>query len=290
MLDFLSRKCSTLEAVFKNSSSPSHHIKFSKHPKAALSHISRQEIHCGLCKDNHFIYQCSKFLNMSVEERTNQVKAAKLCLNCLRSGHTSKNCNSSHCRKCNSKHNTLLHQTEHKTSSPKVSGSDDYCRKCNSKHNTLLHQTEHKTSSPKVSGSDDCEAKPGSSTMISAHFSNFDKSTQVLLSTAMVGISDREGRFHKCRVLLDSGSQSNFISTALVKKLQLKEIPVNIPVSGISQAFTRIKTAISASIKSNHNEFNTTLRCLVLENITNDIPAVVIDRAQLEIPKNIQSN
>jgi len=42
----------------------------------------------------------------------------------------------------------------------------------------------------------------------------FDKSSEVLLSTAIVYIRDNSGKFHKARVLLD-GSQSNFTAKAI---------------------------------------------------------------------------
>ncbi|KAJ8972069.1 hypothetical protein NQ314_000393 [Rhamnusium bicolor] len=44
-----------------------------------------------------------------VYSRYEQAKRLKLCLNCLKSNHISKNCSSSTCRKCQAPHHTLLH-------------------------------------------------------------------------------------------------------------------------------------------------------------------------------------
>lgn len=62
---------------------------------------------------------------MAGEEKTEQVKTAKLCLNCLSAGHQLKNCNSSHCKKCHHKKNTFLHQTERTVAEPIASTSND---------------------------------------------------------------------------------------------------------------------------------------------------------------------
>jgi len=41
----------------------------------------------------------------------------------------------------------------------------------------------------------------------------------VLLATAQIKFKDCKGNFHTCRALLDSGSQSNFITESSVRKL-----------------------------------------------------------------------
>jgi len=48
-----------------------------------------------------------------------------------------------------------------------------------------------------------------------------NKYYQVILSTAIVNTYDRDDKPHKCRILLDLGSQSNFITEEFSKKLNL---------------------------------------------------------------------
>ncbi|XP_066592933.1 uncharacterized protein [Prorops nasuta] len=62
---------------------------------------------CIVCKDQHLLYQCPEFLKMTVPNRIDSVKRAKLCINCLRR-HTGQ-CMRSKCKQCHKKHNTLLH-------------------------------------------------------------------------------------------------------------------------------------------------------------------------------------
>ncbi|XP_012060384.1 PREDICTED: uncharacterized protein LOC105623606 [Atta cephalotes] len=110
-----------------------------------------------------------------VEEKFKVVKNAHLCINCLRStAHQAKLCNSGTCRKCSKKHNTLLH-----TSNSNISESISNSKK------------EQSISNSKIS--------------------NQDSNVLLPLSTAIVNAYDSNNTSHSCRILLDSGSQINFI-------------------------------------------------------------------------------
>ena len=58
------------------------------------------ETKCLKCQQDHFLWQCQKFHNMQVKERSNFVMTKGCCLNCP-SKRT--------CKKCHKKHHTLLH-------------------------------------------------------------------------------------------------------------------------------------------------------------------------------------
>ncbi|XP_050516148.1 uncharacterized protein LOC126891011 [Diabrotica virgifera virgifera] len=78
-------------------------------------HISNRT--CASCDaPNHKIYTCTKFLRLSMPERTDLVKKSNLCINCLNRGHQVNNCNFGHCKNCNVKHHSLLHISEPSTS------------------------------------------------------------------------------------------------------------------------------------------------------------------------------
>ena len=61
------------------------------------------------------------------------------------------------------------------------------------------------------------------------------KDAEVLLGTARIKILDKFNDEHNCRVLLDGGSQSHFITERLAEKLRLPKTPVNLPFAGLSQ-------------------------------------------------------
>jgi len=64
---------------------------------------------CIVCKSKqHPLYACNSFKLLSVPQRIEAVKNAKLCYNCLRS-HRGTPCKYSSCTTCQKRHNTLLH-------------------------------------------------------------------------------------------------------------------------------------------------------------------------------------
>ena len=72
------------------------------------SFIAQTMSNCVICKDQqHQLYRCQRFRNLSVPERINIVKSAKLCFNCMRQHRGL--CTLSNCTLCNKRHNTLLH-------------------------------------------------------------------------------------------------------------------------------------------------------------------------------------
>lgn len=68
--------------------------------------------------------------------------------------------------------------------------------------------------------------------------------SQVFLSTAIVNVHDKFGRKVKCRVLLDSGSQTNIMTEDLADKLNIKTKFVNVPVRGINNRLKSINEII----------------------------------------------
>ena len=102
-LDFIEEKCQILELTSKNSSEHK-----GKH-KSLLSSQGNAK-NCIICSEEHKTFTCAKFQSMSVKERSDAVKSAKACFNCLQRGHGIRECKGSNCKKCQGKHNTLLHR------------------------------------------------------------------------------------------------------------------------------------------------------------------------------------
>lgn len=72
--------------------------------------VSNVNMKCFVCFDEHFVWSCSRFKSMSVEERFKVVQEHRLCMNCLSPSHIARQCPSEHrCRICGKPHNTLLH-------------------------------------------------------------------------------------------------------------------------------------------------------------------------------------
>ena len=160
------------------------------------THLVTGQEECVLCKNNHILYQCPDFNKLTVEEKYMKAKELRLCLNCFRKNHTVLYCKSSACcRKCGRKHHTLLHREQP------------------SSHNeeTKSNLNVSNTNATKSNDSNVTDSK-----QVALNTSVATKS-HVLLSTALVQITDKVGNKRKAKALLDSGSRSCFISQLLQK-------------------------------------------------------------------------
>lgn len=86
-------------------------------------------------------------------------------------------------------------------------------------------------------------------------------------------IQDCTGTWHKCRALLDSDSQPNFISQNLLEALKIPRIAVKAPIMGVGRASLSTNKRVCASIKSLCNDYSIDLTFLVLDKITDNLPS-----------------
>ncbi|XP_062530828.1 uncharacterized protein LOC119630214 isoform X1 [Bombyx mori] len=122
---------------------------------------------CPLCNENHLLYTCKTFRSLPTEVRIEKAKNLKVCMNCLRLGHTDRTCKLSHCKYCKARHNTLLHsEPERSAASNPMPGADNVA--------------------------------------FSANFEHSNTASFILLSTAMVRVRGADGTKHPARVLLDN--------------------------------------------------------------------------------------
>lgn len=72
------------------------------------NHPSR--VNCLLCNQPHFTDTCTLLSTLKVPERWSLIREKKLCANCFRDSHQAADCKIPiACKKCNRKHNTVLH-------------------------------------------------------------------------------------------------------------------------------------------------------------------------------------
>lgn len=93
------------------------------------------------------------------------------------------------------------------------------------------------------------------------------------LSTAIVLIKDKFGNTHEARALLDSGSQSNFISSHYSNKFKF---PINqtnqISVSGINAIPIVTNKKIFTEISSKSSSFKTSCNFFIIDSISDALP------------------
>lgn len=276
-IDFLKNRCRILDALDQGNNSTNKPVLPPK-PKdnqKSFAFVSNQN-KCYFCKGEHLIYSCPDFLQKSAIERLNSAKRLQLCVNCLCAGHPTKECRSSGCRKCGQIHHTLLHFQKYEQT---------FNNQNNTNNNSL--QLEQNTShmSQVENSYDDNHVLQEQSVTLTTNTVN--SRSQVLLSTAVVNVLDRFGQPHSCRVLLDNGSQSNFMSQRLCNLLQLSKEKIRLSVTGINQITENIPYRVVTTIQSTITQFERKLSCLILTNITSNIPSLSFDPTILNIPKNI---
>ena len=219
---------------------------------------------CCICKQRHSVYKCQQFLSLPINKRKEKVIALKLCGNCLKTSHSISDCSSGHCKYCNEKHHSLLHESP-RTVTDQSQSKSQHC---------LVSEQE----------SGDAESRERTATATSC---NLSATSQVLLSTAQVQVRDAEGNIHTCKALLDSASMSNFVSQNLVDRLGLSLHNIQYSVIGIGQTQSNLHYACEIQVKSNHFDFNKELRCLVISKITDRLPGTSFDPSLIKIPSHL---
>ncbi|XP_076182738.1 uncharacterized protein LOC143154660 [Ptiloglossa arizonensis] len=147
------------------------------------------------------------------------------------------------------------------------------CRQCRGNHHTLLHPSQAMEQQ----------------TAVQANVSTLYVSVrpETLLATAVIHVLDNRGQPRPVRVLLDSGSQSHFLTEAIARKLGLARRRIEVPVVGINQTSTGVTSSTTARIQSRINGFQADINCLIIPRITEKLPSRVIGRTAIKIPGNI---
>ncbi|CAI6372727.1 unnamed protein product [Macrosiphum euphorbiae] len=199
---------------------------------------------------------------MSIAERKNAVAAAKLCYNCLNYGHQIKDCRLSSCPKCNKRHNSKLHE--------------------DTPSNNLL--AESNCAEIDTSGS-----APSSVFLAGAtNGQNSDVKFNVMLSTSIIMVQDPAGNWHKCRAILDSGSQLNFITNECARRLKLLSHGNKQQfITGIGSISSSASSSFSASISSRFCVHEVTAVLHSLSTIVNVLPSHRIERSDIMLPRHI---
>lgn len=260
--DFITRQCQMLEVTNK-----SNNVANAKN-SAAKSNARCQtactvtvKSKCNYCRGEHCIYYCKDFLALQVPQRIAEIRSRKICLNCLRSStHISNKCTSGGCKVCQAKHNTLLHVATAQQQAPNFSGS---------------------------SGKGNDNPKSAESAAVVATHATGGKGT-VMLSTAMVQVRNHQGVFRSCRILLDCGSQANFISKGFMTKLGLTPRSLSVTISGVNGTVSTATQAVKIELQSRVDSYSATIDCIISDHVTDRLPGMSLRRKDFELPRNIR--
>ncbi|XP_055623691.1 uncharacterized protein LOC129767095 [Toxorhynchites rutilus septentrionalis] len=188
---------------------------------------------CIACPESHYLYQCPTFQTIPVSQRIELVSKKGLCWNCFKTSHVARSCDSKYsCRHCHERHHTLLHQSANPVQPSK-----------------MLSSTALSTQALPAANMADPNGTTHPNNEVSVPVQHHSSNT-VFLSTIIFYITDKFGNEHQARALIDSGSQSNFISKKLANQLCLNPEQVNIPISGIGEMTVTVTKSILADIRS----------------------------------------
>ncbi|GBM48220.1 hypothetical protein AVEN_72491-1 [Araneus ventricosus] len=157
---------------------------------------------------------------------------------------------------CSSFHNTKLHRDKTDVSIPSTAEAFiDTASKVNSEQCFALRSTDKKNSKP----------------------------MKYLMSTAVAYVNGMP-----VRIILDSASEINFISSDCAISLGLKRNRIHSSVSGINGLAQDIKYETNAIISNKDNSFNESLKFMVVPKISSVTPSCNLDISKLSLPKHIK--
>lgn len=209
----------------------------------------KSKLRCDLCGGFHLTFKCAAFAKLTTHQRREKAKEMKVCFNCLRCGHHSRSCPSKHsCGNCQRRHHTLLHRQPP----------------------TLLTAAEGKPSTTLRTRKPSQNALP------------------VLLPTALVNLRDNKNRPVPCRLLLDNGSQVNFISEHMANRLNTRRIATNVAIAGIGARRTHAREATTVQLHSRNSRFTADVDCFIVPKINESIPSFSVDTSDWPLPEDFQ--
>lgn len=224
--------------------------------KVKSMHVTQGQ--CVYCSEEHTLANCTAFKRNAVESRRNFVQANKICFNCLGVNHTAHTCKANlKCRICLRRHHTLLHP---------ASANDAVA--------STSHVSRANESTPELEENEEAEntMQPEESAFVVSCFAC--KRNPILLATALVKTESRNGQWFTMRALLDQGSQSSFITEAMVQQLGLKKTATKIQITGIGDDRVLIsKAVVNLKILSRiDSQVVINVKAHVLKSITTLLP------------------
>lgn len=235
--------------------------------KMKALHVTNTNVSCPLCSDDHKLYNCKQFHKSKVDDRRKFVYDNNICFNCMGGSHSAKECHSnSRCRICKQKHHSLLHPGG---------------------KNTANNVGDNMPNKSVVASSNDPTTSNNSASLVSC-FSTGKIFQQVLLATAVVKVTARNGEDYKLRALLDQGSQSSFITESAVQFLGLKKRPTTNHIAGLGGGKDVVsKAAVDLTLKSLYDPtVKIPVSAHVIKCITSPLPAEKVEPMEwLELKK-----
>lgn len=117
------------------------------------------------------------------------------------------------------------------------------------------------------------------------HAARATKSSKVLLTTAIVNATHRNGSIVQLRALIDSASEANIISSNACNKLGLKLLPTRESLTFVNDITSEVSKACQVKVHSRFSSFTIDMFCIVSPRISRQLPSTPIN--EISIPQNL---
>lgn len=275
---FLNHRCQTLAAIDVSKSQG----RSVGHTSAVLnrksfttvqSHATTTESKCYVCKLSHALYQCPQFLGLRTPDKVKIARAANVCVNCLRNGHRASACRSTGCHICNKRHNSKLHLNDDEKEEAFANNVlvDTMEKEGSTNQENIINEDESQLNLKAQVNDNKCQGRE-----------------ITVLSTALVTINDIRGNENVVRVLLDSGSQANLMTSRLAMKLGFPVMKTSITITGVSGISCQPIGQVSAVVNSRISAYTVNLNFLVLQNIASTLPSIKLNEEISKVMKTFE--
>ena len=192
---------------------------------------------CFYCQGEHYIYACSTFIALSAEKRLEYVSKENLCKNCLRKGHNVKKCQyKGTCKTCHNKHSSLLHISK-----------------------KTIEKKEENVSS-KVATDVNPQSTDKTSTVVSNFSSHVSDRKCSMIVPVYLSHKSNVQKEVLVYALLDTMSDTSFVSDYCLDKLNVEGIQVNLSLSTLSSVNLTVTSTKVSGLKVrgyyNHDYLN----------------------------------
>ena len=230
---------------------------------------------CVQCGGEHSLFGCSEFKQLKIEDRLKLAQKERLCYNCLKKGHMTRDCNLNRTCSvsgCNRKHTKFLHlikqpsQTDSTESRRDIGESSSDAR--NSPTSSETEATTHHSSSSHVA-EESCSA--------------IGAGSKVVLPIVPVRVRARgKEEYFDTYALLDTGSTSTFCTLELTRKIGAEGTEQSLSMSTLDKS--RIVTtckAVNLEVESLSTQYRVSLHHVLAKEKINVSSALAADRSDI---------
>ena len=209
---------------------------------------------CVVCSNQHGLWKCEKFKNMSYEQKCEAVQHYKLCNKCLSAGHFAKSCPRVHFKcqvpECGKEHHTLMHRpvkTDHELKKKEKCNA-----KCDGEQQLKLQsgETTVRVSEETGAGNDTCSKGKETNDHVTSAVTGVGN-TRVCLGVVPVEVQAMNGEtVIETYALLDNGSEANLCHKQLAQRLNLKGEKSKFTLTGMTGSKEIDSELVNITVKS----------------------------------------